>query len=337
LDSDLSDLPDYPPFETHEHFLKWIDGKPEALQKLFISRKGDWKHPLVPGTSSKKFSHRDRVLLAFAEGWRPKSADAFTKSDPWISQFNWNFPISGKDAFVPDWWKKCQRLTTKNIMTHLLLNLEWNNRPLFYSRTNGWGTWIEDGKFEKVPHPDGGNANVGGVLGKNFVEAMEHGVLSSKNSASKRVMEIAYSVSYWTSVQSRVQEIIYKEIPGENHNLFVPDIICHGTLTRRCSGSLLPTLTSTKRKKIATELKSRIEAPRGYKMLYLDFDAQEMAIAALYADKWEGGIVGASAFGHTAFNGDKASGTDAHTKLASSIFYEPRGIRFENGDWTIEE
>jgi DNA polymerase gamma 1 len=96
----------------------------------------------------------------------------------------------------------------------------------------------------------------------------------------------------------------------------LPEILCHGTVTRRTVESLMVTMCSTKNWRIGTELKSRVQSPDGWKIVGADFDGQEMQIAAIYSDKWEGGHVGCSPFGYNVLSGSKEAGTDPHSALA---------------------
>jgi DNA polymerase gamma 1 len=75
-------------------------------------------------------------------------------------------------------------------------------------------------------------------------------------------------------------------------------------------------MCSTKPHRIGTELKSRVQAPEGWKIVGADFDGQEMQIASIYSDKWEGGHVGCSPFGYNVLSGSKEAGTDPHSALA---------------------
>jgi DNA polymerase gamma 1 len=173
--------------------------------------------------------------------------------------------------------------------------------------------------WKKVPHPKGTGENVGGVLSKDFVEDMKVGRLSSDLPEAKRSLEIARAVSYWTSVRKRVLDRIFVKAHnphGEGALVTLPEILCHGTVTRRTVESLMVTMCSTKPERIGTELKSRVQAPDGWKIVGADFDSQEMTIASIYSDKWEGGHVGCSPFGYNVLSGSKEAGTDPHSALA---------------------
>jgi DNA polymerase gamma 1 len=75
-------------------------------------------------------------------------------------------------------------------------------------------------------------------------------------------------------------------------------------------------MCSTKNWRIGTELKTRVTAPDGWKIVGADFDGQELQIASIYSDKWEGGQVGCSPFGFNVLSGSKENGTDSHSALA---------------------
>ena len=108
-------------------------------------------------------------------------------------------------------------------------------------------------------------------------------------------------------------------VESDGWNVSMPEIIAHGTVTRRTVESLMVTMCSTKKWRIGTELKTRVQCPPGWKIVGADFDGQELQIASIYADAWEGGFVGASPMAHTILSGSKEKGTDAHTALAKAV------------------
>jgi DNA polymerase gamma 1 len=190
---------------------------------------------------------------------------------------------------------------------------------MILTKDMGWCFRNENDALTKIPHPKGNGDNVGGVLSKDFVDDMKVGRLSSDLPEAKRALEIANAVSYWTSVRKRVMDRIF--LPAANPHgadalVTVPEILCHGTVTRRTVESLMVTMCSTKNWRIGTELKSRVQAPDGWKIVGADFDGQEMQIASIYSDKWEGGHVGCSPFGYNVLSGSKEAGTDPHSALA---------------------
>ncbi len=262
---------------------------------------------------------RDRY---FAE---PGTAERWVAKDPWLSQLDWEIKTEkGKYAHVPNWMRPFIKdpdthIGVKSNLSHLLLKLQWEGSPMILTKDMGWCFHGEDGTLIKIPHPKGNGDNVGGVLSKDFVDDMKVGRLNSDLPEAKRALEIANAVSYWTSVRKRVMDRIFLPAAnphGEDALVTLPEILCHGTVTRRTVESLMVTMCSTKNWRIGTELKSRVQAPNGWKIVGADFDGQEMQIAAIYSDKWEGGHVGCSPFGYNVLSGSKEAGTDPHSALA---------------------
>jgi len=260
--------------------------------------------------------------LYFAE---PGMAESWVAKDPWMSQLDWEVKtLKGKYACVPTWMRPFIKdpethIGVKSNLSHLLLKLQWENSPMVFTKDQGWCFHNAEGFLEKIPHPKGAGDNVGGVLSKDFVDDMAAGRLRSDLPEAKRALEIANSVSYWTSVRKRVMDRIFLPVVnphGEDALVTLPEILCHGTVTRRTVESLMVTMCSTKNWRIGTELKSRVQAPDGWKIVGADFDGQEMQIAAIYSDKWEGGHVGCSPFGYNVLSGSKEAGTDPHSALA---------------------
>ena len=259
--------------------------------------------------------------------WR-HSCEKWIKADPWMSQLDWEpRAYSGRFKNLPKWAAQFivdteKTISVKTPIAGLLLRLEWDGKPVKYTRLTGYLYEDNNGRFKKIPHPKGTNANVGILLSKDFLPDMESGTLSSKLPEAERVLEVANATSYWTSVRKRVMDRIFVEVEnphGENPLLSMPEIIAHGTVTRRTVESLMVTMCSTKPHRVGTELKTRVECPEGWKIVGADFDGQELQIASIYADAWEGGFVGASPMAHTVLSGSKEKGTDAHTKLATAV------------------
>ena len=258
----------------------------------------------------------------FAE---PGMAEAWIAKDPWLSQLDWEVKATkGKYAHIPQWVRpfikdKDTHIGTKSNLAHLLLKLKYEGSPMILTKDDGWCYHDEDAKLTKIPHPKGNGDNVGGVLSKDFVDDMAVGRLSSDLPEAKRALDIANATSYWTSVRKRVMDRIFLQAHnpyGEDANVTLPEILCHGTVTRRTVEALMVTMCSTKNWRIGTELKTRVQAPDGWKVVGADFDGQEMQIASIYSDKWEGGHVGCSPFGYNVLSGSKEAGTDPHSALA---------------------
>ena len=272
----------------------------------------------------------NKLLKKGIVDWQ-KFSQSYAKKDVWLSQLDWrvrSFDRKYKD--LPQWASvyltSDKQVTTKTPCAGLLLKLEWESKPVKYTRETGYGFIGADGKFQRIPHPKGKEENVGSLLSKDFVVDMEVGRLSSELPEATEALAIANATSYWTSVRKRVQDRIVMKSHKSNHLVTLPQIVSHGTISRRTVESLMVTMCSTKVYRIGTELKTRIECPSGWKIVGADFDGQELQIASIYADCWDSGhmsrktpFIGASPLTYKVLAGSKAEGTDAHSALATAM------------------
>ena len=260
-----------------------------------------------------------------------REASKWVSKDPWIRQLDWEVKSTkGVYAWIPTWMRPYKKDPDKEIgvkskLSHFLLKLKWEGTPIIWEEGQGWCFTTGDGTIDRIPHPKKPGENVGGLFSKEFVTHMEVGRLSSDLPEAKRALEIANAISFWTSVRSRVKSRIVMGATnplGKPNLVTLPEIVCHGTVTRRVVESLMATMCSTKSWRIGTELKTRVQAPEGWKIISADYDGQEMQIASIYSDKWEGGFIGCSPMGYNVLSGSKENGTDPHTALARAIFPE---------------
>jgi len=270
---------------------------------------------------------RSLVNKYYDEWTASEDPNQYWNSDPWLRQLDWEVKSQkGKYAGVPTWMRQFIRdpetkISTKSQLSHLLLKLEWEGLPIVITKTDGWCVLKSTG-WEKIPHPKGNGDNVGGVLNKEFVEDMASGRLRSQLPEALRALEIANGTSYWTSVRKRVMSRLFMKTHnphGEDAYVTLPEILAHGTTTRRTVEPLMVTMCSTKSWRIGTELKTRVQAPDGWKIVGADFDGQEMQIAASYCDSWDSGIIGGSPMGFNVLSGSKELGTDPHSALAKTV------------------
>ena len=223
---------------------------------------------------------------------------------------------------MPDWYRPFHKepdivYTTKANITHLFLRLTWEDSPITKTKKMGWVYKTVKG-LTKIPHYKEEGANVGELITKNYLYAVEAGILKATGGdESERIFQIAKATSYWRGVRARVMG---KFIVNENNNLLtVAEPLPYGTVTGRVVERLMLTLCSTKPDRIGTELKTRIEAPKNLEISGFDFDGQELHIAALLADKYAAGIPGSTPLSFQVLTGNKADGTDSHSALAKYL------------------
>lgn len=180
---------------------------------------------------------------------------------------------ANKYVFVPAWfmpiYNETCKISTKSDLCHLLMGLKWKGKPIYKHKLNGWGTYNEDGKFEKVPHKESVGENVGDLLAKGFLDDIKNGNLTGEHEGVSKVFDIAIKTSFWISTRNRVIERFVKrsKIGSTEGNLMCPQTIVHGTTTGRATENLLLVMSNIKPDKIGSELRSKIEAPKGYKIV----------------------------------------------------------------------
>lgn len=247
-------------------------------------------------------------LQVIADNW---VSEGFDQNNPWKRRVDWTIkPKARKLKGYPEWYRKAGDLTIKSQLSHYLLKMEYLGEPVEYVRGYGWGS-----EAGKVPHPSG-KGNVGVLFTKDLQELFDRGDISSKNPECKEILKMAMQLTYWTSVRNRViEQCIHPDYNG--YNWCIPQT-GGGTITGRVTDPLWLTTCDAKPNRVGTELKSRITAPPGYKLLTADFSSQEMKIAWMLADSING-VSGSNPMSKAGYLGDKSRGTDAHSMTARVI------------------
>jgi len=176
-------------------------------------------------------------------------------------------------------------------------------------------------RFVKLPHKNGAKFNVGNPLSKDFLASVgEGGALAScKPAMAEALLRGNMSLAYWKSCQARVKEQVKVEFPGMSGGwgAILPAMVVCGTITRRAVEKTWLTASNAKADRIGSELKSYIRAPPGFHMVGADVDQQELWLASVMGDAGAGGH-GATALGWMTLQGEKAQGTDLHSKTAAA-------------------
>lgn len=195
--------------------------------------------------------------------------------------------------------------------------------------------------YFKLPHKDGPLARCTNPLAKGYLQFFEKGTLSSDFAFAKEALEMNASCSYWISARDRImsQMAVYpdeqtglhsghrkrgrakkKEVAAAqaDQGFILPQIIPMGTITRRAVENTWLTASNAKKNRVGSELKSMIKAPPGYCFVGADVDSQELWIASLVGDA-QFQMHGGNALGFMTLEGDKASGTDLHSRTAEIL------------------
>jgi DNA polymerase gamma 1 len=327
------------------------------LNKSFLPVPNNWDY--LMSQIEKEYAITKKKLRKLLSGMAQQLAKDFQKGelswkaiqdDPWLSQLDWTPAKTGATKGLPLWWRKVRSkgISTKSRLAPILLKMTWTGQPLVFMKSHGWifkalentpnqfhidsipgisechsgpNPHFPSGNYSKVPHKKGDKNNCGSPLAKDYIGAIESGLLSSSHPNALSYLKQAKSIAYWTSMRKRA--LSYKALPLSdesgliNSSMIEPMLLAHGTSSRRCVESLWLTVSGAKPDVIGSELKGLVRAPQGYKMVNSDFDAQELKIASAYADLFLHQVFGSSPMGYTQLLGDKSKGTDGHTLLAN--------------------
>ncbi|XP_072258819.1 DNA polymerase subunit gamma-1 [Pyxicephalus adspersus] len=200
------------------------------------------------------------------------------------------------------------------------------------SDVNVSGCW-----FYRLPHKDGIANNVGSPFTKDFLPKMEDGTLqaSTGDTSATRALEINKMISFWRNAHKRIssQKVVWlkkgelprtvtrsPEFDEENkYGAILPQVVTAGTITRRAVEPTWLTASNARADRIGSELKAMVQAPPGYHIVGADVDSQELWIAAILGEANFAGMHGCTAFGWMTLQGKKSSGTDLHSKTASTV------------------
>lgn len=232
-------------------------------------------------------------------------------ADPWMTQLDWTIKARTRTLQgYPEWYRKAKSgpnstITLKSQLAPYLLSITYEGQPVVHTKEGGWHTREQD-----IPHPNG-VGNVGYLFSKDFLVMYDNGMLKSEDERCQKLLNLAISISYWTSVRSRVKEATI-------HNNWTVPGVGGGTVTGRVTDPLWLTTCDPKPHLLGSELKSRIKAPPGYKLMLADFSSQEMRIAWTLGDSKQG-TVGGNSMSLSGISGSKSQGTDAHSLTATKI------------------
>ena len=239
----------------------------------------------------------------------------------WVKSQGWCFKVPYSEELVAELKEKNYvqvRLTGDEIeSTYDALNPAGQSYVLF-----------------KVPHPDGPTLRCTSVLSKRFLRFFDEGVLTSQYDYAAKILKLNNEASYWMGNRQRISDqfVVFNDderkarffkTKKENAEhldmgIILPRLASMGTITRRATENTWLTASNAKKNKIGSELKTLIEAPKGYCFVGADVDSEELWIASLVGDSIFG-IHGGSALGWMTLEGEKSQKTDLHSKTASIL------------------
>lgn len=205
-----------------------------------------------------------------------------------------------------------------------------------YTKTGIWCDIEIDNScwFFRLPHKDGDSLNVGNPLSRNFLIKITENVLAGDNAAAERIIKIARMLSYWRNNRDRIMNQLVvvcgsKYMPSPKQPAasiangvtaaILPQVVTCGTLTRRAMEPTWMTASNAQIERVGSELRTMIQAPKGYRIVGADVDSQELWIASLLGDAGEAKIHGVTPLGWMTLNGTKTDATDMHSVTAKAV------------------
>ncbi|CAG8610371.1 13533_t:CDS:2, partial [Racocetra fulgida] len=322
--------------------------KPEVFQKLVSYCAGDKAESVYQEQSKSIEKSLQDLALAAVKSWRddPQSIN----NNPWLRQLDWSTPSprAKKLKGYPKWYRNIYNSRTE-IDKKILLNGSLTNElqyNVFKDELNTMDVSEEasvaedheeqyandmDGIYYRIPHKDGENARCATPLSKQYITAFEKGILTSEYEEAKAALKMNATCSYWIGSRERIkgQMVVYNDYPeiqdmgfnsnnGKSIGMILPQTLTMGTITRRAVEKTWMTASNTKENRIGSELKTKIQAPKGYKIIGADVDSEELWIASLIGDS-QFGFHGATALGWMTLQGNKVAGTDLHSRTAKIL------------------
>ena len=322
----------------------------------------DWYNWMVhcEKTFQKTINEINQIFEQIADGYHTdwQEGDLDPTLDPWLKHLNWK-PI-GKDNegnLVATWYHKLKKtgISTKSVDSHYIMKLSWTPsedigpqtlakaKEQVMDKKKGKKVWKSAGwcyttpdhlecdfkdeegiGWTRVPHADGSDSNVGGVLSQDYIQHFEEGTLKAEaGELATKVAELTQLSSYWLSNRQRVfdNHTGYAMNPFSGHAELViaPHVVPNNTVTYRTGENLWLTLAAhLKVPKIGSELKAKVRPPLGCHIVNFDYDSQELGLLDIIGTQYSG-ISGGTPLAYGVLVGDKANGTDMHSTIAKKV------------------
>ena len=308
----------------NDPWLQQLDWSGQEIRMVKGKRKDD---PPRPAARQKKPGMPQWYKDLFAKNDAPIAITVRTRIAPLLLKMSWDgHPLfwSNKYGWVFRVTKgECDKYTGKQ-----MIECVFDESDMTLRDDTG-------NAYFKLPHKDGPTARCTNPMAKGYLGYFEKGTLSSEYSYAKEALEMNASCSYWISARDRImsQMVVYEDdLPREagkrgrkpkkaaesTKGFILPQVIPMGTITRRAVENTWLTASNAKKNRVGSELKAMVRAPDGYCFVGADVDSQELWIASLVGDATFK-IHGGTAVGFMTLEGNKAAGTDLHSRTASIL------------------
>ncbi|PSN59410.1 DNA polymeras-like protein gamma [Corynespora cassiicola Philippines] len=322
------EVKDKPDVYLNDPWLSQLDWSGQEIRMVKGKKKND---PPRPAARQKMPGMPQWYKDLFAKNNAPISLTVRTRVAPLLLRLSWDGnPLVWSDTY--GWTYRVATEQTVSYSQKGLQELDMGGEENLRLRDD------TRHRYYKVPHKDGPLARCANPLAKGYLQYFEKGTLSSEYEYAKEALQMNASCSYWISARDRImgQMVVYNnELQGAPElqsasgadeqgaaaakvGFILPQIIPMGTITRRAVENTWLTASNAKANRVGSELKSMIRAPKGYCFVGADVDSQELWIASLVGDA-AFRLHGGNAVGFMTLEGQKAAGTDLHSRTASIL------------------
>ncbi|RPB15952.1 hypothetical protein P167DRAFT_501352 [Morchella conica CCBAS932] len=313
-------------------------------------RQLDWSGQEVKQLKTKLSDDPPRVMPRKKPGMPKWYRDLFATSDasmsltvrtrisPLLLKMAWD----GHPLFWSDEHGWCFRLSKVPWKGRSEQNIEHDIERYEKSLTRVQVAEDTDGAYYKLPHKSGQSSRCVSPLTKSYQRYFDSGVLSSEYALGKEALDMNAQCAYWISARERIMEqtVVWQSNPGvdfgiptaegsQEVGIILPKVVPMGTVTRRASESTWLTAPSPTPQRVGSEIKAMVKPPPGYVFVGADVDSEELWIASLVGDAVFG-FHGANALGSMVLEGNKADGTDMHSRTANLVGVNRDGAKVIN-------
>lgn len=239
----------------------------------------------------------------------------------WTNSQGWCFKVPYDEIVFSNLEKlgyKKARLDSDDYVSHILCPMKNGNLIMLFN----------------LPHFNGYKSTCKSVMSKFYIKYFQNGVLSSEFDCVEKILYLNNSISYWMGNRARIMDqfVLYPNMlnnfsffddnkismANKDMGVILPRLCTMGTVTRRATENTWLTASNIDKNRIGSELKTLIQAPKGYSFVGADVDSQELWIASLMGD-FSFHTHGATALGWMTLEGDKKHKTDMHSKTAEIL------------------
>ena len=188
-------------------------------------------------------------------------------------------------VYYPQWLAKLvKKPSLHGRQVPIILGFTWEDSPVRYNKEDGYIYRDSEGLWQKVPNPEKLGKPVHSMMMQGLVG--DHRLGAASGDAQEFLVKMK-STLVWTSMRKRVGAMSFQA--PEGYPVY-KDKVRVGTITRRLASSITQVAPNMKMDegetmgKIGVNIRAIFLPPEGYKVVWADYDSQELLLAAELGD-----------------------------------------------------